>query len=150
MKNRAAFTMVELVFVIVIMGILAAVAIPKLAASRTDAEIAKGRANIAAVRSGVVTERQERLFRGDSTYAATLDGLGATSSANDLLFTTVLQQGIPHKATSNGWRKTALREYQYRISTTDIEFEYDNTNGTFDCNRSLPNASGRYCKDLTE
>ena len=37
---RNAFTMIELVFVIVILGILASVAIPKLAATRDDAKIA--------------------------------------------------------------------------------------------------------------
>lgn len=35
--KRSAFTMIELVFVIVILGVLAAVAMPKLAATRDDA-----------------------------------------------------------------------------------------------------------------
>ena len=41
-----AFTMIELIFVIVILGILAAVAIPRLAATRDDAEIVKVATNI--------------------------------------------------------------------------------------------------------
>ena len=43
--KRAGFTMIELIFVIVILGILAAVAIPKLAATRDDAEFSKMLAN---------------------------------------------------------------------------------------------------------
>jgi len=44
MKN--AFTMIELIFVIVILGILAAVAIPKLSATRNDAVVSKLANNI--------------------------------------------------------------------------------------------------------
>jgi len=43
---KKAFTIIELVFVIVIVGILAAVAIPKLAATRDDAEVSKVAQNL--------------------------------------------------------------------------------------------------------
>ncbi len=47
--KRSGFTMIELVFVIVILGILASVAIPKLAATRDDANIAKASSEISSL-----------------------------------------------------------------------------------------------------
>ena len=42
---KKGFTMIELVFVIVILGVLASVAIPRLSATRDDAEVAKAISN---------------------------------------------------------------------------------------------------------
>jgi len=45
-QHKKAFTMIELIFVIVIIGILASVAIPRLAATRTDAMVSAAMANL--------------------------------------------------------------------------------------------------------
>jgi len=71
---KKAFTMIELVFVIVVIGILAGVAIPKFAATRDDAIISKARATVGALRSAIATERQKRILRGDFTA---IDGAAA-------------------------------------------------------------------------
>ena len=47
--KRHGFSMIELVFVIVILGVLAAVAVPRFVTTRTDAQVAMARSDIASV-----------------------------------------------------------------------------------------------------
>ncbi|MDQ7047611.1 MAG: prepilin-type N-terminal cleavage/methylation domain-containing protein [Sulfurovum sp.] len=89
---KKAFTMIELVFVIVIIGILSAIAVPKFAATRDDALISKGRAEVAALRSAIATERQKRILRGDfdnitASEAVGLLEYGLSSKWSGLTFT---------------------------------------------------------------
>jgi prepilin-type N-terminal cleavage/methylation domain-containing protein len=51
---RHGFTMIELIFVIVVIGILASVAIPKLAATRDDAINTRVLANVKLCKEGVI------------------------------------------------------------------------------------------------
>ncbi len=78
---KKAFTMIELVFVIVVIGILASIAIPRFAATRDDADISSAKATIAAVRCALANERQLRVLRGDFTAITSIDNDGIASTA---------------------------------------------------------------------
>ena len=79
MSSKKAFTMVELVFVIVVIGILTAIAVPKFAATRDDATITKEIATIASVRSALATERQKRILRGEFWPITSLNSDGGNN-----------------------------------------------------------------------
>jgi len=60
MEQKNAFTMIELIFVIVILGILSAVAIPRLMATRDDALDARDCKNIAVCVTDMLAEYTAR------------------------------------------------------------------------------------------
>lgn len=75
-SHKQAFTILELVFVIVVIGILSAIAIPKFAVTRNDALDTKGKSTLSAVRSAIATERQKRILKGDFTAITNLSAGG--------------------------------------------------------------------------
>ena len=113
-NRRKAFTMIELVFVIVVIGILAAVAIPKLAATRDDAIIAKARTTVASARSALATMRQKRILRGNFT-AIDEDDVGDN-------FENLLEYSVKscNSARCGGW-STSGTTYTFHGPTGEID-----------------------------
>lgn len=154
MKFSRAFTMIELIFVIVVLGILASVAFPRLAATRTDAEITKGRADVASIRSAIVSERQSRLIVGCPDYIPNGTGTytcnGNTYNQMDKggLFGGVLMYPVANKPNLNGhWSATTAGSgtYVFRANNINTTFDYISTSGTFTCT----SGSG-YCNKLVD
>ena len=145
--KRLAFSMIELVFVIVILGILAAIAVPKFAATRTDAQITKGKSDVSSIRSAIISERQSRLIRGDSSWINSLSA-SATTLFDGNGSVSLLMYGIASDTTDGHWRTTSTAfpyiHYAYKIGSDDCFFDYS-TNGKFDLNTS---SSATICSKL--
>ena len=158
MKKRNAFTMIELVFVIAVLGIFASFAIPKLAATRDDAHVSKAVSTIAAVRSGIISERQSRLFRGDNKFITHIDSVGAgAAAAGSMIFdhngtpaNNILTYGVVTETGSGGWMKSATDQYTFTLGSVSAVFTYNPADGTFTCNRAAAGAAGELCRDLVD
>jgi len=152
---KHAFTMIELIYVIVILGILSAVAIPKFASTRNMADIGVARSDVAVIRSAIISERQSRLITGDSAY---IDKL---SSSTTSLFTgdtkkkrTLLTYGIvagSSKKDAGKWTASGKKglKYAFRADTVSVVFKYDPKTGKFTCNRKSKKY-GTQCKQIID
>ena len=74
---RKGFTMIELIFVIVILGVLASVAIPRLAATRDDAEVAKAATNLTTAVSDITA-----YYTAKGKFSQTTDFTKITNALN--------------------------------------------------------------------
>jgi len=158
---KPAFTMIELIFVIVVLGILAAVAIPKLAASRDDAVLVKGKSQVSAVRSGIVMQKSKRLLEGNTPFVPpVLDGnttstvaqvptLFVNATDNDGNAYNILEYGLQPSSNDGSWTKAGPNTddpilYDFHLEGTTVRFEYNPTTGAFTC------TAGTNCNALTQ
>lgn len=72
-KSESGFTLIELVIVIVILGILAAVAIPKYEDMREQAMVATIKGQLGSIRSAVAIQYARNALNGSATFPV-LDG----------------------------------------------------------------------------
>ncbi len=72
MKCQKGFTLIEVVIVMVILGILAVVAIPKFVDLTSNAKIASAQATLGAIRSVLAVEYAKNAANGNAAFPAAL------------------------------------------------------------------------------
>jgi general secretion pathway protein G len=120
---KKSFTMLELIFVIVIIGILAGVAIPRLFTGVSDAEIAKVKTDVATVRSAISTKYGKNVMEGNDSCPA----LEASTTDNQL-FEGILTYPIKQNRRSVKWDGNGT-DYNVTLNgrSTIITFHYYNS-----------------------
>ena len=148
--NKNAFTMIELVFIIVVLGILSAVAIPRFAATRDDAMMARGKSQVSAIRGGISLQRSRLMMEGNVSFPQNLDSAAVNTNGQRLFnfsdgnASNILEYPIISDLGRDGaWVKTGVNTYSFRVNNADNNFTYTNTNGIFNC------TVGTDCAELT-
>lgn len=118
---KRGFTLIELVMVIVILGILAVVAIPRYFNLRSDAQSAAENGVVGGVRAGIHT-----YFAQNKVWPTALDSALASTNASTTnpFFDDVLAQG----GVTADWVKDATGNYVGPASTV---YNYDSSDGSF-------------------
>jgi len=120
---RNAFTMLELIFVIVVIGILAGVAIPRLFSGISDAEITKVKADVATIRSAISTKYGKNVMAGKDECPKL-----ETSTTDNHLFEGILTYPIKQNSGTVKWDGNGT-DYNVTLDggNTVITFHYYNS-----------------------
>jgi len=139
---KKGFSLLEIIFVIAIIGIIITVALPKLDENLAKANKIKIKNDITMIREGIIQYRDKMILQNNSSTIDTLD------EDNEQLFSKILTYPIvaSKKQNINAWSKISDTSYKvYVDGQNSVEFLYDKVEYTFDCDQN-----DEFCKELSQ
>jgi general secretion pathway protein G len=134
---KPSFSMLELIFVIVIIGILAGIAIPRLFSGVSYAEIAKAKTQIANIKAGISSAYSKNVMAGEANKCPELE----KSTTDGTLFENVIYPPIKADSGDIKWHyeNNSSDETNYTLTVGDlsVRFTYKKDpqkNCPFECN----------------
>ena len=152
MKFSKAFTILELVFVIIIMSILSSISIPLLKDNKTQAKILKLKADYEMIQNAIAFSKNTSF---DNAYPFVLDQALVGVEKEKLFFCSDDEikncknnnccnkniLSIPIYSSLGSWMKIEQNKYRFYINKKDyVDFSYKD--GVFECKNS------KWCKEL--
>ena len=107
---RKGFTLIELLIVVVIIGILAAIAIPKFANTKEKAYIASMKADL----RNLVTAQEAYFSDNNSVYAASTTAMGTNYKSSTGVTVTI------NSNTATGWTASASHGSTTQVCTISL------------------------------
>jgi prepilin-type N-terminal cleavage/methylation domain-containing protein len=108
--SKKGFTLIELLIVVVIIGILAAIAIPKFANTKEKAYIAAMKSDL----RNLITAQEAYFSDHNSSYAASVAAMGTNFRGSSGVTVTL------GSVTNTGWQATATHSSTIRTCTLTL------------------------------
>ena len=128
---KKSFTMLELIFVIVVIGILAGVAVPRLFTGVDDAEVAKVQSDVATIRAAISTRYGKNIMAGNDNCPSL-----ETDPSDNQLFEGILTYPIKRNSGTVKWDGNGSDYNVTLINKTIVKFEYNTSTDSgckFEC-----------------
>lgn len=127
MKKQAGFTLIEIVMVLVLLGILAAVAVPKYFDLQAQAEERAADAIAAEYQAQLNGKFAEQILTGTACATARQTAIGA---ANDITFTSTKASVTDIDTSTGGGEATLTITINTTSKTRKVAIPYCSSNGT--------------------
>jgi len=128
MNNQKGFTLIELIVVIVILGILSAVAVPKFVDMQVDARKSSINGLAGAVKGAMALAHSQALVKGKDLKASTGETIDMEGTTIELVY------GYPAKSSSsNGDIEDAISADGFTYTASSGAFVLDGYTGTNGC-----------------
>lgn len=140
--KKGAFSLLELIFILSIIGLLLVVAVPKITKFLTNTKNIKIKNDVLMIREGLNSAKNNFLLKGENEKLYSLD------ENDEELFSKILSR--PIIASTSGemgsWMKSSSNRYQVILQNSQkLEFFFDSDSYSFDCDNS-----DAFCREINQ
>jgi len=131
--NKKSFSLIEIIFSLVLISVIATVAITKFDTSLENTHYAKIKSDIFQIREGINNHKNKMILKNEIESFTSLD------ENNQKLFSKILNAPIfaSNQKKATAWSKFSKTQYNvYLDATHSLIFTFDSQNYTFDCDHT--------------